>query len=279
MTTDKSADDAVLDDVFSSERDRGGNSAPPEVTASEPKAEPQAQPKPDAAPTQETQTQDPETGRMVPLSELLAERKKGKEKASEAERRAIAAEERARIFEQQLQAPRQQPQPQRQQAPIPDPVTDPENYARYVHSTAQQTVFIERLNASEDRARDKHGDTAVDDALKAAEAAGLLQQGAFIQANPRHPFGALMDWHKRQQVLSVVGDDPEAYRKRIEEEARAKVLEELKAGNGPAAQGKPQVFPGTLAANTATGPQGGHLSDEAAMGTVFGSDRPSRRRK
>lgn len=277
MATDKSADDAVLDDVFSSERDRGGNSAPPEAK-SEPEAgaaapAQQAEPQP----SQET-AQDPETGRMVPLSELTGERKKLKAKIDEAERRAIEAETRAKIYEQQLQAPRQQPQvPQRQQVPIPDPVTDPDSYARFVHQSAHEVAFQERLNASEDRARDKYGDAAVEEAMQAATAKGLIQQGAFIQANPRHPYGALMEWHRREKVLARVGDDPDAYDKQVEERVRAKVLEELKAGKGPGAGAQPQHFPGTLAEATATGQQGGHLTDEAVMGAVFSSNRDRRK--
>lgn len=272
MTTDKSTDDTVLDDVFSSERDRGGNSAPPEAQ-SEPEAVAEPPQQTEQQPPQET-AQDPETGRMVPLSELTGERKKLKAKIDEAERRAIEAETRAKIFEQQLQAPRQQPQvPQHQQFQIPDPVTDPDSYARFVHQSAHEVAFQERLNASEDRARDKYGDAAVEEAMQAATAKGLIQQGAFIQANPRHPYGALMDWHRREKVLARVGDDPEAYDKQVEERVRAKVLEELKAGKGPGVGAQPQHFPGTLAEATATGQQGGHLTDEAVMASVFSSGR------
>jgi hypothetical protein len=276
MTTDKSADDAVLDDVFSSERDRGGKSAPPEAASTERPAEPQGQQPQEPAPTQEPQAQDPETGRMVPLAELLAERKKGKEKVSEAERRAIEAEARARVFEQQLQAPRQQPQPQRQQVRIPDPVAEPEEYARFVHQSTQHAVFEERLHASEERARDKHGDDLVNEAFQAANAAGLIgPQSPFFQY--RHPWGEMVEWHKKQKVLAEVGTDPQAFRQKVEQEARAKVLAELKAGNGPTAQGQPQRFPGTLAEATASGKQGAHLTDEAAMGSVFSTNRDRRK--
>jgi hypothetical protein len=279
MTTDKSADDNVLDDVFSSERDRGGKSAPPEAAAAEPKVEPQAQPQAEPQPTQETQAQDPETGRMVPLSELLQERKKSKSKLEEESRARIAAEERAKLYEQQLQqfSRPQAQQPQRQQVRIPDPVTDPENYARYVQQSTEQRLIEQSLNFSERMARREHGTKTVDEALQAATQAGLVASGHFLQTAPDDPWAAMVEWHKQQKVLAEVGADPEAYRKKIEDEARAKVLEELKAGNGPAAQGQPQRFPGTLGDATATGKQGAHLTDEAVMSAVFSTDRDRRK--
>lgn len=284
MTTDQSASmDAALDDVFAPGRDRGGKSAPPETNQP---AEPAATPPPAAEPATQAsvspESVDPNTGRMVPLDELISERKKFKGERDEERRLRMEAEARAKVYQEQIEAARRQPPPQapqRQQVHIPDPVTDPENYALFVHNSAQNTVFIERLNASEDRARDKYGDAAVDEAMKAAEAAGLIQQSAFINANPRHPYGALMDWHKKQKVLSVVGDDPEIYAKKIEEEVRAKVLAELKAGTASPTAGVPQQFPGTLASSTQQGATGQITKNlEAATQDVFASDRKARGR-
>lgn len=274
MTTDQSADDTVLDDVFATERDRGGKSAPPEAEA-QPVAPPAS-----AEPPQE-QAQDPETGRMVPLSELTGERKKLKGKLEEESRARIAAETEARLLREQLQRASQlQPQhaPQRQQVQIPDPITDPENYARFVHQSTEARLFEQTLNFSERMARREHGKQLVDEALAAAQAAGLVANGHFLQSAPDDPWGAMVEWHKQQKVLAEVGADPSAYRKKIEDEVRAKVLEELKAGNGPGNAGaQPQRFPGTLAEATAAGKQGAHLTDEAVMGAVFSSDRDRRK--
>ena len=123
------------------------------------------------------------------------------------------------------------------------------------------------LNQSEVMARDKFGDEIVDTALKAAQAAGVA---ASFRDQP-HPWGELVKWHKRQQTLQVVGDDPDAYRTKIEAEVRAKVLAELKAGGAGAAA--PTRIPGTLATATGQGEQGAHLTVEAAMGDIFSSGR------
>lgn len=279
MTTDQSASlDAAIDDVFSPGRDRGGKSAPPETAppaapaASPPAADtpPPAQVPPEAV--------DPNTGRMVPLAELTNERKKLKGERDEERRLRMEAEARAKVYQEQIEAarrpPPQAPQP-RQPVRIPDPVTDPEQYARFVHQTAQQQVFDAQLNASEDRARDKYGDDTVNEAFQAAQAAGLVgSQSPLLQQ--RHPWGAMVEWHKQQKALQTIGSDPEAYTKRIEEEVRAKVLAELKAGTAPTA-GVPQQFPGTLASATQQGATVQITKNlEAATSDVFAPDRKAR---
>jgi hypothetical protein len=273
MTTGKSADDAVLDDVFSSDRDRGANAETP------PTAEPAAPPVPREQPQTEVQTdledaiKAVDQSRMVPLAELIAERKKFRGQHSELERRAIEAEARAKAYEQF--APRQQ-QPPPRQVQAPDPFVDPQGYAHHVASEAAQLLETERLHNSEERARDKFGDAEVTEAFEAAKKAGLIERRHFIQANPRHPWGELMTWWKQQKVLQTVGDDPDAYEKKVEERVRQRLAEEAAKAGQPAAVA-PTRFPGTLADATATGQQGTHLTPEAAMKSVFSSDRDRRK--
>ena len=274
-STEGLGEDDVLDGVFdretpqetvadtqntntARERDEKGRFAP----KSEP--EPQAQAQPEPAPIETPAQPDPNASRQVPLSELMAERKK----RQEIERLHIEAEARAKAIEQMLQRqpqPQYQPPPQAQQPP--DFNLDPEGALSF-HLQQQHLVFMNQmLNQSEIMARDKFGDELVDTALKAAQAAGVTN--TFM--DKPHPWGELVKWHKRQQTLQVVGDDPDAYRKRIEEEVRQKVLAELKAGG---ANGQPAPkFPGSLATATGQGEQGAHLTEEAAMGSIFASGR------
>lgn len=283
--TEGSGDDDVLDGVFDREtpqetgstgatvadtesteaaraRDERGRFA---ATKSEP--DPQAQAQSEPAPVeQQPQAPDPNANRQVPLSELMAERKK----RQEIERLHIEAEARAKAYEQMHQRQPQQPQYQpQQQAQIepPDFNLDPEGALSF-HLQRQQQAYVNMmLNQSEVMARDKFGDELVDAALKAAQAAGAT--GQFM--DKPHPWGELVKWHKRQQTLQVVGDDPDAYRTKIEAEVRAKVLAELKAG-GAGAAAAPK-FPGSLATATGQGEQGAHLTEEAAMGSIFASGR------
>lgn len=272
-STEGLSDDTVLDGVFDREtpqetpetgdtegraRDERGRFA----AKSEP--EPQAQVQPEPAPIEPQAQPDPNANRQVPLSELMAERKK----RQEIERLHIEAEARAKAYEQiQQRQPQPQYQPQAQAEPPPDFFTDPEAAFNHRLQTVQQHYTNMMLNQSEIMARDKFGDELVDAALKAAQAAGA----AHTFMDKPHPWGELVKWHKRQQTLQVVGDDPDAYRKKIEEEVRTKVLAELKAGG---ANGQPAPkFPGSLANATGQGEQGAHLTEEAAMGSIFASGR------
>jgi hypothetical protein len=261
MQTEKSADDAVMDEMFSTTRDRG----------------PAKEPAP-AAPEQQVDLEEAiaavDQQRMVPLSELTSERKKLKAKLEEESRQRIEWETRAKLYQEQAEraGQPQRPQPQRQ-VPIPDVFNDPEGYARYVEAQAAHRLETERLHNSEERARDKFGDAVVEEALDAARKAGLIERGHFLQANPRHPWGELVAWHKQQKVLATVGDDPDAYRKKVEDEIRAKLASEGSAGGTTAPGAPPQRFPGTLADNTAAGPQGAHLTEGAAMGSLFDTNR------
>jgi hypothetical protein len=257
MQTEKSADDAVFDGLF----DKPADPAP-------------TPPQPTEAPEQ-TDLEDAikavDQSRMVPLSELIQERKKFKGQISEVERRAIEAEAKARAYEQF--APRQQ-QPQRQPIQPPDPFTEPEKFAAFVEWRAEQQVFTDRLHRSEERARDKHGDELVEEALEAAKQAGHVERGTFVQQDPRHPWGALVKWHQEQKALAAIGPDPDAYRKKLEAEIRQQLAAEAaKTGNGTTPGAPPTRFPGTLADNTAAGPQGAHLTEGAAMGSLFDTNR------
>lgn len=271
MTTGKSADDAALDDVFASDRDRGGKSAPPEATetpatAPATPATPEPAPQAPAAPPAEP---DPNANRHVPLSELLTEREKRKQEArlrEEADARAREYESRVRDIERRLQAAQQPP------APPPNPLEDPEGAYRHQAAAMQVQMLNQRADFSELSAKRHYGVQAVDEAFEAASRAGIRAQ--FI--NSSDPYGDMVEWHKRQKTLAEVGDDPTAYRKRIEDEVRKKVLEELKTGAVPGStqQPPPQRFPGSLADVTPAGnSQGALLTAEAMMGQVFGTDR------
>lgn len=291
MTTEKSAsEDALLDDVFASDRDRGGKSAPPgdeQIPEAKSAPEPQSQADKPAQPeTQQAEEVDEAQLHPVPRGILKKERERFRAKIEEETRARVAAETEARLFREQMaaleqqrrQAPPPQPQQPRQQVPMPDPILEPERFAQVQQMQFAQALYIERLNASEGRARDKFGDELVDQALQAAQKAGLANNGYFEQQNARHPYGALIEWFKKEQVVQKIGADPAAYEKQIEERVRQQVLAELKAGNrpgmpAPAAGGNVTRFPGTLADATASGQQGANLTDEAVMNSVFSTNR------
>lgn len=280
--TEGSGEDDVLDGVFDREtpqetvvdtpdtdagrnRDERGRFAP--KAQAEAEAAPQAEIQP--APQIEQQPPpDPNANRQVPLSELMAERKK----RQEIERLHIEAEARAKAYEQMQQhQPRQQPQPQAQPEEVPDPYTDPQGWAQHLQNTFQKQMLDNRAMISRRMAERQYGADAVQQAVTTVPA-GIANQ---LYANSPDPYGDLMEWHKEQQVRKEVGTDLDAFKKKIEEEVRQKVLAELKAGGANGAQ--PPKFPGSLANATATGEQGAMLTVEAAMDGVFASSRDRRK--
>ena len=211
---------------FLDEKDDDLTAAPevPEPPQVEPKGEPEAAPP--AAVVEEA-------NKHIPISALLDEREKRQQAAREAEelRKKLAAYE----------AERAQPKP--------DFYADPEGFLAQQRQAVQQMVWNERLNTSEALAKRDHGEelvTAAAEAFKAAAGASPALAAEF--SSQSDPYGFVVNWHKRQTVLSQIGNDPDAYRARIEQEIRERLLAEMQ----PAAPA-PKAPPPSMAAVPATG--------------------------
>lgn len=237
------------------------HNTPVEEAAPQPqeaKDPPQQQEQP--APQAETPPGQPQD-RMIPLQELRSER----QKRQDAERQLAELRGQVSAFERMQQQRPQQPQPQAQQEQVPDPYADPEGFARY-QNQRQHVQFREQIaNMSEAIARRQFGPDLVDKATQWAIQNNVAQH--FFHS-ARDPYGELVETFQRQEALSRIGNDPDSYERRIREEERNKVLEELKAGGVNGGQPKP-TFPGSLASATPTGRQGGHLDPQTAADSVF----------
>lgn len=271
---------ADINAMFASDRDRGAESAAP--------AERQEQPTHEAPPAQQAEVapQQPaldenssEAQRHVPLSELLAERKK----RQETERLTHEMQGRLSAYEQQMQQllSRQHqpayPQVQQQQLPqqAPDPVVDPAGFQQWINSTvgarvqeAQLAAQNQFLNLSMSQAADRYGVQAVRTAEQFAQQNGVL--GQFAQYPD--PYGTLMQWFNSQQVLHQIGGDFAGYQERLRQEGAQRALEELKKGRQPQQQPR---FPTTLADQTAAGVSQGNApqSGAAMVNAMFATDR------
>lgn len=262
MTENDKVSSEASESVFASDRDRGGTSAPPEAVVEAPASE--------SAPSgPQSEGTSPKPIRHVPLDELLSERSKFKEQINGIQskfeddlrkRDLEIAELRGRFS--------QVPQPQRQQAtPPPDPLEDPRGALNHLYGVMTERQMADRNALSKRFAERQYGKDVVEEAIKSAPVEICNQ---FYRQSP-DPWGDLVEWHKEQKARQEVGSDLEAFKKRIADEAVAKALADLK---------KPgqQQFPGTLAAVTATGQQGNHLSTMTPTADVFSSDRRNRGR-
>lgn len=137
----------------------------------------------------------------VPLAALEAERKQRKDHKERADR----AEERLRVYEEQM---RSQPQGQPQQR---DPVADAEN---------RMQAMV--LNTSERFARKQYGDETVDAAFERFKAEVSKNPALHTQAMAHaDPWDFVVTYGQRLSALDEIGNDPKAYRAKVEAEIRA----------------------------------------------------------
>jgi hypothetical protein len=192
-----------------------------------------------SAPEAET-TAATNTEKHVPLAALEAERK-GRQDWKE---KAIRFEEEAKQLRERMAEPQQRTEQQQL-----DPIQQ-----------VRQEMLNERFNMSEMVARQKYAD--LDDVVatfqEAARANPALAMALHQQTNP---YEFAYREGKRIQLLKEVGDDPAAYRARIEAEIRA----ELQKAN-PAALNLPASLAGARSSAPRSSPA---FTGPAPLGTLF----------
>lgn len=108
---------------------------------------------------------------------------------------------------------------------VPDVFEDPEGYAKFMGTQLQKTQQSIRAEMSEVMALEAYGKDVVDEAFAAVKASG---EGARF-LNSQHPYGDMVKWHKQQKVLQEIGDDPAAFRQKVETEVRQQIEAEIAA--------------------------------------------------
>jgi hypothetical protein len=159
------------------------------------------------APAPEPPTEPPPR-HTVPLNELLDER----DRRQQAERRL-----------QDIEAERQKQQPR------PDFLMQPDEYFDRRLNEAldplRRQVTIQLAHANKSIAVAQHGAEVVEEAQKAFDAE--VQQGRLHPSDHQriwsapNPFAAAVDWNRNRKLLAEVGNDPQAYRDRLLQEALA----------------------------------------------------------
>lgn len=188
---------------------------------------------------QEPTTEEHADTGTVPQQALHASRQKEKEARQEAETlKQQIAELRGQV--QLLSSRPQQPQAPKEGAKSPDFWEDPTAFVQGALSPVQQQLQTQREQFSKMLAMQAHGQEAVDNAYKAFEQAARANPGAYAGEyqsimRSEHPYDALVQWHKRQQTLQMVGNDPNEWleaelEKRLADPAQqAKIIERMKA--------------------------------------------------
>lgn len=161
--------------------------------------------------------QQPEThaenGKGIPVKAVQEEREKrqaAQAESAELQRKLAELQGQMSVLMQQRQ-PVQQPQQEQQPASIWD---DPDSYLKSQMTPVQQQMADMREFMSENLAIQAHGAETVNAAKAAIEQAARTPDGQQVIARlmqSRHPFEELVQWHKRQTTLSMVGNDPQAW--------------------------------------------------------------------
>lgn len=220
-------------------------------TDEEPAAEIEAQPEPE--PKQEPERQD-----QIPSWRLKEEA----DARREWQQRAEAEAQQRQALQNQLWQLQQQLQSQQKPEEPVDIFADPQNWEQSFQQKLDQRMREQEGNFSLRLAKYKHGET-FDQAWQAM--VDRTQSGddsirQHVIGSP-DPGETLVNWYKRESVISQVGDDPTAYRSKVLEDALkdpeflAKALEAAKA----TAQQKPETkvqLPPSLNKATSSAPSG-----------------------
>lgn len=201
-----------------------------------------AEPGAEEPPQQPEQHQEKTGDGMVPSWRLreIREAREAAQREAERERQErsrVEAELNAARFQMQQWQQRQAQPPQE----IPDPLADPTGYDRHVSFVLDNKLKEMEANFSFRLAHVQHGDTfekAYSDLLSRVQRGDIGLRNQILSSGD--PGASLVSWYKREQTIARVGDDPEAYRSKVLEDALndeaflAKVVEKIK---GKPAQG------------------------------------------
>ncbi len=222
--------------------------------------------------------------RMVPHEALHAEKQKVKrytEQVADFEKKLGGVHEQNAALTRQVTELLQRIPQQRQEQPEPtDFFADPDKAMnerlQAALGQAVGPVQSQLMAQSQMLAGMKYGDDKVQEAEQAFITA--LQSNKLDPAdyqrvvNSPNRYAAAAEWHKRQQAQAEIGDDPAAFKAKLETEIREKLLAEINGGNGQQAQQRPAPGPtpsnlaGARNVGTRTGPAWSGPSD---IGSIF----------
>lgn len=224
---------------------------PEEVAADAPESEPtpaeepkeakgETPPEPEAAEVEAGAPPAPEPEpTRVPITAMLDEREK--RQAAERELQQL------RQWREQMEA-----QARAAQQKTPDIYEDPEGFVRQTQASVQQALWNERLNMSEALARDKFGDETVESARDAFMRAAQANPAIYAEMRQHpNPYSYVVNWHKRQSILSEIGEDPDKWKQSQLEALKEQVRQELLSQAQPSP--KPNAPPPSLSKAPARG--------------------------
>lgn len=216
--------------------DDGQAEEPNEAVEAQP--EPEAKGEPPVAPPA-----TPEDHGRIPIAALLDEREKRKEKEREVE--ALNR----RIADYEAKA-----------TPKPDFFADPEAALAAAQRAAQAAAINTKLETSRFLAEEKFGAEKVQAAYEFFDRNPHLSGQLLTSPSPFH---AAVKEYEKHQAMTEIGEDPSAYRARVEAEIRERILAEYNV------QPKPTAPPPSL--SSASSVSAGKAPVASGFAQMFGS--------
>jgi len=243
----------------------------PDKATHEAKAEPAAKPA-TAKPEPEDEADPPEAlegETVIPRRAYEDERRKRQDWKARAVEAETKHKELQRQFEDaQRRATAPPPQPQAPPQPPPDPATNPQGWAQHVVQQQQAALLNERLNNSEMMLADKIGAEKLNEYVQEFRSLANADPTLFGKLySQSHPYAWLTREVDRLRLVRDVGDDPAAFRAKIEAEARARWEQEAKQAPAPSPAAGMQPSLGT--ARSVAGRTAGAWSGEPTLEDVL----------
>jgi hypothetical protein len=224
-------------------------------------------------------------GNRVPVAALQAERQKVKRYTEQVASFEQTLKERDAAWERRLAQLTEAIKPKQEQAPPPDFFENPSEATR--HLMAQQLspafdhVHQSLMGQAQMLAGMKYGDDKVQEAeqafITALKGGEVHPSEAERIASSPNRYAAAVQWHQQRQTQAEIGNDPVAYKAKLEAEIREKVLAEINGGNGQQAQQRPTgPTPSNLAGARNVGARTGPAwSGPSPLDDIFNRARPS----
>jgi len=221
--------------------------------------------------------------RMVPQQALHAEKQKAKRYTEEVSSLRSEIAQRDAAWEQRIARLVEAQKPKQEAAPAPDFFEDPA--AATLHQVQQfATPQFEQINQqllaiARDNAETRFTPETVNEAEQAFISAMQSQKldPADYQKVVTSPnrYAAAVQWHKRQLAQAEIGDDPAAFRAKVEAEILAK--HGITPGETPAAPAaRTPAMPSNLAGARNVGARSGPAwSGPSSIDDIFSRARPS----
>jgi len=196
--------------------------------------------------------------KMVPHEALHAEKQKVKRYTEEVSDFRKSNEALQRQVAELLQ---RVPLPKQEQPQAPDQFEDFQGAARHAVSSDLERVNATLMANAQLIAGVKYGDDKVAEAeqafMEAARSNKLDPADYHKVANSPNRYAAAVQWHQRQLAQAEIGDDPAAFRAKLETELREKITAELQQGEQPQTQQRQAVMPSNLAGARNVGARSG----------------------